>query len=326
MARIVVTGAHDQPARRPGPGGAMTAALVVGFGSIGQRHARVLAEMGCRVAVVSRRPVAGFPAHAELAGALAADRPDYVVIANETSAHRATLAALADLGFAGKVLVEKPLDSGPGDLPPMPFAAAATAYNLRFHPVIRALREALAGQQVISCQAYCGQYLPDWRPGTDYRQCYSADPARGGGVLRDLSHEIDLLLWLFGGCARLAALGGHLSALDIASDDCWGMLMELERCKVATVQINYLDRPGRRDIVVNTATDTFRADLARGVLVRNGVDHPLPCDRDHSYRAQHRAMLEGDVQHLCSFAEAQAALRLVAAAERAAQSGQWVRP
>ncbi|MBX9633725.1 MAG: Gfo/Idh/MocA family oxidoreductase [Magnetospirillum sp.] len=303
----------------------MTAALVIGFGSIGQRHARLLDGLGCRVAVLSRRPVSGFTAYSDLATALAGHDPDYVVVANETSAHRASLAALAELDFGGKVLVEKPLGRQPGTLPVLPFTAAV-AYNLRFHPVLAALHQALAGQSVISCQAYCGQYLPDWRPGTDYRQCYSADPAQGGGVLRDLSHEIDLLLWLFGGCSRLTALGGHLSPLEIASDDCWGMLMELQHCPVATLHINYLDRPGRRDIVVNTATDTFRADLSRGMLVRNGEETALPCGRDDTYLAQHRAMLEGSMNQLCSLEQAEAAMRLIAAAERAAQAGEWVRP
>ena len=47
------------------------------------------------------------------------------------------------------------------------------------------LREALADQRVISVQAYVGQYLPSWRPGTDYRLCYSSHADHGGGALLD---------------------------------------------------------------------------------------------------------------------------------------------
>ena len=60
------------------------------------------------------------------------------------------------------------------------------------------------------------------------------------------SHELDYLLWLGGRWRRVAALGGRLGDLEIASDDCWGLLLELEACPVATLQINYLDRPGVR--------------------------------------------------------------------------------
>jgi predicted dehydrogenase len=69
----------------------MTAALVVGYGSIGQRHARVLTEMGCALSVVSRRPRAGIRCFADVATAVEQDRPDYVVVANETSAHASTV-------------------------------------------------------------------------------------------------------------------------------------------------------------------------------------------------------------------------------------------
>ena len=51
-----------------------------------------------------------------------------------------------------------------------PFELAAVGYNLRFHPVMVALADAVAGSDCLTMQAYCGQWLPDWRPGTDYRE------------------------------------------------------------------------------------------------------------------------------------------------------------
>lgn len=302
----------------------MTRALVIGFGSIGRRHAHILAELGCIVAVVSRRPVEGVAGFATLAEGMGKFVPDYVVIATETSAHRSQLAELAALGFTGRVLVEKPLDIAPGELPAHRFQAVRLAYNLRFHPLLTALKEHLAGQRILSAQIYCGQYLPDWRPGTDYRQSYSADPARGGGVLRDLSHELDLARWLFGGWTRLAALGGRLGPLEIASDDCWGLLMEAESCPVVSVQVNYLDRPGRRDVLVNTAAHTFSAQLGAGTLSIDGEARSFAVSRDDTYRAQHRAMLDGRYGLLCGLEEGEAIMRTIDAAERAAITGQWI--
>lgn len=302
----------------------MIRALVCGLGSIGSRHARVLAGMGCDVAVVSRRPAEGYRRFAAMAEALAAFHPEYVIIATETSAHMAGLAELARLGFDGMVLVEKPLGIVPGALPAHNFRRAAVAYNLRFNPVLEALAEALAGETVLSCQVYCGQYLPTWRPGTDYRQSYSARSDLGGGVLRDLSHEIDYLLWLFGPWRRMAALGGKVGDLEIDSDDCWGLLLELERCPLATMQVNYLDRPGRREIVVNTASHTFHADLMRGVLSRDGGETHYSCGRDDTYLAQHRAILAGGEGRSCTLEQGEAVMRFIAGAERAAKSGMWV--
>ena len=128
-------------------------------------------------------------------------------------------AELAAAGYAGRVLVEKPLFGRSLSVPLNSFQSLSVAYNLRFHPLIQRLQDLLVGETVISVQAYVGQYLPDWRPDTDYRYSYSAKVAEGGGALRDLSHELDYLGWLFGAWSAVTAFGGHLSLLEIDSDD-----------------------------------------------------------------------------------------------------------
>lgn len=301
---------------------AVTEALVIGYGSAGRRHARLLKALGCRVAVVSGMAIDECESFSSIGEALAAHRPHYVVVANETAAHVPTVAVLAAVGFHGRLLVEKPLG---GACDAAPFATAAVGYNMRFHPVLTALGEALAGEEAIAAHIYCGQYLPNWRPGTDYRASYSAEAARGGGVLRDLSHELDMLLWLFGDWVRLAAVGGRFGSLDIDSDDCWALLVELERCRCATVQVNYLDRAARRQAIVNTQRHTYIADLVAGTLAVDGEVASFVWTRDETYLAQHRAMLANEMERLCSFAQGTRVMGLIAAAERAAGERRWVR-
>jgi predicted dehydrogenase len=298
----------------------MTKALVIGYGSIGRRHARILADLGCEVAVVSRRSLDDVTHFANVAEAIKNVRPDYAVVANETSAHLAVVDELATAGFCGKLLIEKPLG---GAIPPHDFALCAVAYNLRFHPALTELAVALANEKILAMQIYCGQYLPDWRPGADYRRSYSADATQGGGVLRDLSHELDYLLWLGGAWRRAAAIGGRFGDLEITSDDCWALLLELERCRCATVQINYLDRPGRRQIIVNTHAHSFAVDFNQAVLMRDGEVQRFTVDRDDTYRAQHRAMLAGDTSRLCSLADGEGVMKLIAASEKAARERAW---
>src|SRR5215472_1264696 len=129
----------------------MPSALVVGLGSIGERHARLLSELGHDVAVVSRRGLGDKRrSYPMLGDALAAERPDYVVVANETAEHHATLMALASAGFAGRVLVEKPLFDRLAPLPEHRFRASFVGYNLRFHPVLQELGRVLEGEHPIS--------------------------------------------------------------------------------------------------------------------------------------------------------------------------------
>lgn len=302
----------------------MSAVVVVGHGSIGQRHVRLLRELGCKVAVVSRRASDEVSRFASIPEALAASNAGYIVIANETFQHASALEELRRAGFSKSVLIEKPLGELPMPNKTYAFSLAAVGYNLRFHPVLSALHQAIQTEQIVSIQIYSGQYLPDWRPGTDYRESYSADPARGGGVLRDLSHELDYLLWLGGAWRRVAAIGGRFGELDIQSDDSWGLLAELEKCPLATVQINYLDRPGKRQIVVNTKAHTYRADLVGATFECDGKIQKFEVDRDETYLAQHRAILSGDTSRFCSLADGASVMQFIAAIERSARERVWV--
>jgi predicted dehydrogenase len=302
----------------------MVKALVIGYGSIGARHARLLAELGCATAVVSRRRV-DFPiVYPDLISALSGHRPDYVVLANSTNQHHETVRELASAGFDGSVLVEKPLFDHCQPIPTVSFARFFVAYNLRFHPVILRLREILVGEKLLSVQAYVGQYLPDWRPGTDYRQSYSASAAHGGGALRDLSHELDYLGWLCGDWTVLTALGGHVSALEIDSDDLFVLLMQSERCPVVTIQVSYLDRVARRWIVINTQEHTIEADVLNGTLAINGVNETMVVERDQTYREMHQAMLSEDFGNLCTAEAALATLQMIESAECANRQRKWV--
>lgn len=298
--------------------------LVIGYGSIGVRHARLLTELGCRTAVVSGREV-DFPVtYSGLAEALATEQPDYIVIASATNQHHGTLLMLAQLGYAGTVLVEKPLFSNWLEITSLPFRKVFVAYNLRFHPIIQRLKTLLEGERILSVQAYAGQYLPDWRPTSDYRTSYSASAEQGGGALRDLSHELDYLTWMLGGWERVNALGGHFSHLEITSDDVFALMMVTPACPVVALQLNYLDRMGRRFILINTSDHTIEADLIKGTITIDREVTSFVTGRDDTYRAMHGAILSNNTNLLCSLDDGLGTMLLIEAAERSAKYGEWI--
>jgi len=301
-------------------------ALVIGYGSIGSRHARLLNDLGCDTAVHSARSM-DFPlVYPNLQEAIHRHDPDYVVIANATEKHRASLVELAEYGYTGRVLVEKPLLQTGQKMPANRFSEIWVGYNLRFHPVLGKVRELLADEKLISVQAYAGQYLPHWRPGTDYRQSYSARRAEGGGVLRDLSHELDYLGALFGGWQRVTALGGHFSSLDIDSDDVFSLLWETTECPIVSLQMNYLDRPGQRYFVVQTTAHTIVADFRDGTVRLGGeLVGQYEVARDQTYTDMHRLIMSGQPHGACTLAAGLETMGLIEAAENAAQQGVWIR-
>jgi predicted dehydrogenase len=302
-----------------------TRARVIGLGSIGKRHLGLLKELGCDTAACTRHAVPEARCFEGLEEAVQVHRPEKVLIANATADHYSTLRHLKNLGVTADLLVEKPLFSRPDETQPLEVQQRiSVAYNLRFHPAVLALREALRYEEPVSAQLYVGMHLSTWRPGRDYRTTYSASVVQGGGVLRDLSHEIDLGLWLFGPWKRLVAHGGHFSELEIETEDTVGIWWESERCPKIGVEINYLDRAPRRSILVHTRCHTWEVDMIGSRLLCDGiVSQSWRLERNSTYLAQDRAWLRGEHDILCSFSEGLAVLHMIKAIEHSITTQSW---
>lgn len=297
--------------------------LVIGYGSIGARHARILTEQGHEVRCVTRCTDVPYSVFSSPRTALTEFRPEMAIVSNATVDHLSTLQELADAGFKKPVLVEKPLfNSIPGALPNL--TDVYVAYNLRFHPMIHRIRDIIAGKSLLSARFHVGQYLPDWRPGRDYATTYSANRDLGGGVLRDLSHELDLALWLTGPWQRVAALGGRFSSLAIDSDDVFSLLLSTRHCPVVSIHMDYLNRPPRRGIEINTDDLSLYADLIHGRLHVNSDVEEFLVERDASYASQLWSITQGETSHHCTYEQGMDVMRLIEAAEHSATHGAWM--
>lgn len=301
--------------------------IVIGYGSIGSRHARILTDLGYRVAVLSKRKINYPLLYNSITDAIREFNPEYVIIANETSRHLDVLYELIDQDFSGAVLTEKPLCANINAIKHFPknrLKHLFVAYNLRFHPVIQKLKYILINEKVLSINIYVGQYLPEWRPNTDYRQHYSAIKDLGGGVLRDLSHELDYLNWLFGDWIRLVALGGHYSNLEITSDDLFSIMIEMKNIPIVNIQMNYLDRFSRREIIINTNMHTYKADLVNNQLQIDKQQYSFLYHRDMTYKLLHESILTNNFTDVCSLDEGIETMKMIEAVEQSAKLGRWI--
>ena len=304
------------------PGNSVNVA-VVGAGSIGSRHQRILKQLGHKVSVVSANsPDADFRS---MSDALGRESFDYVVIASQTSQHVTDLSALINNRFSGRVLIEKPLFEKLHTLQENNFSFAAVGYNLRFHPAIVWLKDTLPKLgKLTSANFYVGQYLPTWRPDSDYRKSSSARDISGGGVLRDLSHELDLVQYLFGDWQQLTAVGGKFSDLEIATDDTFSILMTSTKCNAISVQLNYVDRIKQRYITINGNHGTVSIDLISNTAKFSDLDVKFSVNADDTYVAQHLAVISNDSQNTCSLSEALKVVETIQAIEKSAEKLKWI--
>jgi len=287
---------------------AATRALVVGGGSIGVRHQTVLRGLELDVALVSRRP--GIGDFTDEMKAVSVHDPDYVVVATEAHDHPEALKRLTSAGYRGSVLVEKPVADRPIALQVDGFRRVGVGYNLRFHPAVGFLRQALANETVLSAQIRVGQHLSDWRTGRDYRETVTAGPS--GGALLELSHELDMLAWLTGPIEVERGWAIRTGSLDIELDDLAICVFRLTDGGLASVEMNLLDRWPTRRMTVSTDTATYEMDLLVGSLHRSG--ELVDCwsvDRNETFAAMHRAALSDGVG-VCTVDEAISVVQQVA--------------
>ncbi len=261
-------------------------ALFVGLGSIGTRHlknqAALCAQRGLSLRADALRSDPARPLRPGAAELLshqftslddpaALPRYDAAFITNPTSLHAAALEQLR--GRAGALFIEKPIVSAEqagidlGALLPAGQKAYVAA-PMRWCGAMLALKQRLASGvdgAPYCARVLCSSYLPDWRPGVDYRTVYSAHKALGGGVTIDLIHEWDYLVDLFGPPEALYNFKGQYSELEIDSDDV-SLYIARWPHMLGEVHLDYFGRGYRRSIELFTPAGSLVADFGAGTL------------------------------------------------------------
>ena len=202
---------------------------VLGFGSSGRRFATLVSQRlpEAELLVYSSQRLAGESFHSTSdLSEVSKFEPTIAIICGVASDRLGMVKALPK-EMRG-VLVEKPLavnyEEGIQVTNELVQRGGITqvGYNLRFSPSLREFKrkvDSLRFGRVLSVRAETGQYLSDWRTGRDYRTTASARGGSGGGVLRELSHEIDYLRWIFGDIEWVSAWCGKQSDLEIDVED-----------------------------------------------------------------------------------------------------------
>lgn len=272
--------------------------LVIGHGSIGERHARLSRGLSYDVAVVSKQDNLPYATFRSITEAVNSFKPESVIIATETTDHFRCISELEQCVDGLSVLVEKPLFEREIVFE-SPKNEYFVAYNLRFHPVFKKVRDEIRNERVVFGHITCGSFLPYWRPGRDYRQSYSSSSQRGGGVLNDLSHEFDCAMQWFGSNQLLYSHCGRSGTLEVESEDhASAILTNISGSKIF-IHLDYLSRIPFRRGVIQCESKTIQYDfLEMKVHVSGKSMEYFECDSDYTYIEQLKA-LRGNRDLLC---------------------------
>lgn len=245
---------------------------LIGFGSIGARHIKNLKELYKEDIVIDLFRSGKNKGNASEYGNLIAQTYysfaklpkdyDIIFITNPTAMHFETLKRCQSHGK--HFFIEKPVfvtgEEKVEDLGCKEGSIYYVACPLRYTRVIQYLKNHVDFLKVYSVRCISSSYLPQWRPGTDYRKSYSAKKDMGGGVSIDLIHEWDYLCYLMGEPDKVLSLHAKKSGLEIDSEDIAVYLAEYPD-KLVEVHLDYFGRIPTRKIELYTDEDVIEADL-----------------------------------------------------------------
>lgn len=294
---------------------------VIGLGSIAKRHITNLKELlKDEVSVTVLRSGKGREVennirslidHLCYEDSMLEKEYDAVFITNPTGMHYETLIRYKEQSRF--FFVEKPVFvTGMEDI--TPFQNSKNVYYvacpLRYTNVIQYLKRNLDFSSIYSMRCISSSYLPDWRPGTDYRDTYSAHKDMGGGVSIDLIHEWDYIHYLIGPPINVKSMIKKKSALEIDTDDIAAYIADYED-KIVELHLDYFGQKPIRKIELFGKNDTIIADLINQRIVwqKNGTMVEFSRERDEYQKRelQHfldivmgRSMSDNNLSEACS--------------------------
>ena len=235
--------------------------LVIGGGSIGKRHLKNIFKLGERDLFCYKRSydkdfekeynckvITSYDAAKLL-------KPDILYICNPTSLHHKGLSWAQYL--EAHIFMEKPLTDNEHNLHTAlqnwkKQRVFFIGFVMRYHPLVKILKEKIDSKvigDVFSARFEFGSYLPNWHPWENYKEGYAAIKSLGGGVINTVTHELDLILFLFGNPKSVFATKANLGHLQIDVEELsesvfnypWGF---------ATMHMDFLQKDYDRQIKI----------------------------------------------------------------------------
>jgi len=295
--------------------------LIIGLGSIAKKHIEALYIIDSKVEIYALRSgissqnidgVFNFYDYDDIREI----NPDFCIVSNTTGAHYETLKKL--LEFKVPLFIEKPLLNNIGldeeDLilhivnDKIPNYVAC---NLRFLDCLVYSKVFIKNKRINEVNVYCGSYLPDWRPGQDFRKTYSANKEIGGGVHIDLIHELDYIVWHYGYPLKIYSHTSNNSSLAISASDYANFLLEYNQFNVNVV-LNYYRRDAKRYMEVVCEDGTLMVNLLNNkVLWNNAVIYESSKSIQDTYFDQLIFYIENVLTQISSFNDVSEAYKIL---------------
>ncbi len=320
---------------------------IVGLGNIGCRHLRILRELRPDINIIVLRTGKGdYREEEQLADKIVFSLDEMIksdiqaaIISTPASFHVDQALVFAKAGI--HMLVEKPLSNKLDNLDELRDLIkkneiiTLVGYVLRHSPGANKFKELFDKNiigRAVHAKVECGSYLPDWRPGRNYKKTVSAKKDLGGGVLLELSHELDYIRWIFGEIKNIYAQIDNSCTLDIGVEDSVNLIIKTETNLSISVHLDFNSRFPTRQCIVHGTKGFLKWDLLEQKvswhLVGGEINNDFfSLENDYIYQLQLQHFLdciENGMSPLVTFEDGLAALRVVESAKKSNNFGKQI--
>lgn len=291
--------------------------LIIGYGSIGERHARLLSKIVDKknIYIHTSRKIKSFKVISSLSDAIISTF-DYVVISNTTNIHFKTLKRIRSVNIDSKILIEKPVFNKLYDLSNIKNQSNIyVGYNLRFHPVILDTIKFLKNKNILFFSSECHSNIMKWRK-RKFSNTYSSSKSMGGGVEYELSHELDLLLLFNPNIKKLSEVKKKISHLKYKINDIFLASGRIGKNKYFQISLSLFSNFEKRSFLMIGNNWTIEGDFINNQLmytnkkIKKLIKYPNH-NIDKTYSNQHINILENNKKNLCTLDQSIKVLKLI---------------
>ena len=276
--------------------------LLVGYGSIGKRHAKNLMDFGIKLYILTKYPDNLDAIFLRDLEEIKDVNIDFCIIATPTARHLDALERCLTLSnIPRKILIEKPLECSYlrgkkiKDITKKYGIDIFIAYNIRFLKIFNVIKKFIKEQKdtIRIIDVVAGQDLREWRPYKDYTESYSAHRDQGGGVDLDLSHEIDYVLWLFGDNFKNKIIfKNRISKLKIDSPDIFKLILDYSTF-IVDITLDYIRKPKERYIkILCEGSKNLYYNFVTNILKIGDKQIAISDDSNQSYKEMLKTLLD----------------------------------
>lgn len=288
--------------------------LIIGYGSIGRKHAQILKKFNCEIVIFTKQKNITFKTLNRKKEILEYN-PDYIIISNNTNKHREYLKFLEKNLRKKIILTEKPLLNKYENIK-LSKNKYLVGYNLRFHPVIQYIKKNLKKENINFISVNVSSYLPNWRKNIDYKKSNSAKNKLGGGLLLELSHELDYIKWLFGNINLIYSFSKKISNLKINTDDILILFGSISKRIKVIFNMNFFSRIDKREIIIEGKNFSLNADLVKNevnLLSKNRIKKFSwkKFNILDTYKQEHKKVFNNELENFCDIKQSVETLKLI---------------